>query len=89
MTDFDKATYSKSNKTFPCTIPCDLFGVFDGCIEAKIWRIGRNSVKESMEIMARALKKYEFISSGSSGISQYSDAAEAIAQVKANSDWPL
>lgn len=46
---------------------------------------GRDSVKGSLEILARALEVYSFPS-----VTYKSDAADkAIAEVKARGDWPL
>jgi hypothetical protein len=46
-----------------------------------------NSTKESLAIALRALQKYQFISHDTNNVSQFSAAAEAMAQVKARGDW--
>lgn len=61
--------------------------------------VGRNSAKESLEILARAVLHYErmfedwAMSSGAQTLEQARDpeskATKAIAAVKARGDWPL
>lgn len=55
MSIFDKKTKSKAVELFKCISPCDTHGVCDNCIDAKLWKMGRNSVKSSLEELARAL----------------------------------
>lgn len=50
------------------------------------WKCGRNSARESLEILARAL---ESIAKASAQIWEARVAEEAIAAVKQRGDWPI
>lgn len=87
MSQFDKTTEKKGNGKFPCQSPCDSFGVCDNCLEKLLWQTGRNSIKASMIIMANTFLELRKEYDADIYICPIID--KAMAQVKANGDWPL
>lgn len=67
---------------FPCNPPCDSHGVCDNCVDAKLVRIGGASLKPIVLKLVDALEKYRFINANSNTLSQYSDAAETLAEIE-------
>lgn len=47
-----------SKEGFPCTSPCDSFGICDNCTEALIYRIGAKSLAPLLLSMREALEFY-------------------------------
>lgn len=94
MSQFDQTTEEKAGELF-FALP----GSSEICVDQAraVAKDFRNSTKASMEILARALVDLEQCRGRRSGISDMHGwkhamaalATEAIAQVKANGDWPL
>lgn len=91
MSQFDQTTEAKAKDFAPTGSGMNYHGGPGWWTEdmRKGFTAGRNSTKASMEILARALKDVAYKHPECFCMDQVGIAEQAIAQVKANGDWPL